>query len=259
MVLRTGNANDKIQATQIIAELGNKNNNKLHNTIYDNSQNAHTSSFDDSVYEFVKTSIANHDLRDFSYSTVHKDIAILIKNSQLSQLDMNKAKTSLNRISCDPAKVTPLKISIQDILRHVYYRIVNYPDKNVISELKNRLINELIDMAGWCSSGHSTRLVNVLSVYDTTLRISWQDQIKSNITARLYAKIKNITDDDLQESVINGMVNDASQKDKDAFSNYIRKELPDIQDELYDEFVNGKYITKDEFDKYFELGIQSII
>ena len=61
-------------------------------------------------------------------------------------------------------------------------------------ELKKRLLEELEDMSGTCSSGFLSRLVNVVSGFgDFSIRISWQDQIIGNLTGRINKEIKNIT------------------------------------------------------------------
>jgi hypothetical protein len=59
---------------------------------------------------------------------------------------------------------------------------------------KKRLLEELIDMYGTCSSGFSSRLVNVISGYgDFNLNISWRDQIIANFTGRLNARARDIS------------------------------------------------------------------
>ena len=64
--------------------------------------------------------------------------------------------------------------------------------------MKDRLLEELVDMSGTCSSGFASRLVNVISGFgDFNIRISWKDQIIANLTGRLNAKIKNIISTDL--------------------------------------------------------------
>jgi hypothetical protein len=59
--------------------------------------------------------------------------------------------------------------------------------------MKNRLLEELIEMSGTCSSGFASRLVNVISGFgDFNITISWKDQIIANFSGRLNARINNI-------------------------------------------------------------------
>jgi hypothetical protein len=60
-----------------------------------------------------------------------------------------------------------------------------------------RLIEELEDMSGTCSSGFLSRLINTISGFgDFTLRISFTDQIISNFVGRLNYYARKITDED---------------------------------------------------------------
>ena len=63
--------------------------------------------------------------------------------------------------------------------------------------MKKRLLEELEEMSGTCSSGFASRLVNVISGFgDFKLTISWRDQIIANFTGRLNARARDITNDD---------------------------------------------------------------
>jgi hypothetical protein len=65
--------------------------------------------------------------------------------------------------------------------------------------MKKRLLEELEEMSGTCSSGFASRLINVISGFgEFSIRISWGDQIKANLFGRLNAAARRITD---QESI----------------------------------------------------------
>jgi len=58
-----------------------------------------------------------------------------------------------------------------------------------------RLLEELDDMSGTCSSGFASRLVNVISGFgEFNIQISFADQIISNFAGRLNARLKKITE-----------------------------------------------------------------
>ena len=64
-------------------------------------------------------------------------------------------------------------------------------------EIQKRLLQELEEMSGTCSSGFASRLVNVFSGFGSFgIRISWEDQVKANFMGRLNAVARQITDDD---------------------------------------------------------------
>ena len=64
-------------------------------------------------------------------------------------------------------------------------------------EMKKRLLEELEDMSGTCSSGFLSRLINVLSGFgEFDIYISWDDQIISNFAGRLNSYARKITDND---------------------------------------------------------------
>ena len=63
--------------------------------------------------------------------------------------------------------------------------------------MKKRLLQELEEMRGTCSSGFASRLINVISGFgEFNIRISWEDQIKSNFFGRLSASARYITKED---------------------------------------------------------------
>jgi hypothetical protein len=65
-------------------------------------------------------------------------------------------------------------------------------------EMIKRLLEELDEMSGTCSSGFVSRLVNVLSGFDEKLsiRISYEDQIIANMNGRLNVRAQKILDED---------------------------------------------------------------
>jgi hypothetical protein len=59
--------------------------------------------------------------------------------------------------------------------------------------MKKRLLEELEEMSGTCSSGYATRLVNIISGFgEFNIRISWEDQIIANFSGRLNALVRSI-------------------------------------------------------------------
>ena len=155
--------------------------------------------------------------------------------------------------------------------------------------MQKRLIEELVEMSGTCSSGFAGRLVNVISGFgDFNLRISFRDQIIANFTGRLNAKAKDIANplkidinrklycikeisnleiptanhnylnalSSFQEEVLEEMsitANDYASRLN--FLKFFRKNMLSIREELYIEFK--PHITDCDFDLYFRAAISS--
>jgi hypothetical protein len=106
----------------------------------------------------------------------------------------NKIKLSLNRIYMDRALYSKFNNSLINILIKIWSYICANEYEN---EMKIRLLQELEDMSGTCSSGFCSRLVNVISGFgELSVRISFEDQIISNFTGRLNTLARRICDHD---------------------------------------------------------------
>ena len=95
----------------------------------------------------------------------------------------------------DRTLYSKFNITLSGVLIKIWSYILEHKYKE---ELTKRLIQELSDSAGTCSSGYLSRLVNVLSGYDDNfrIRISWEDQIVANFSGRLNARVRKITEPD---------------------------------------------------------------
>jgi hypothetical protein len=181
VVLRYGGDVYKEIAKNIIIELGKNGNNVVRN-IYENAQNAHNKDVEQSAIEsleklYTKRVITNEKL-DF------EDLA----NELISQ---GFSKTTINRISLDNATYSKLSITLRSALLLVYSYIKESTYKDILLE---RLKEELYESEGICSTGILERIVNTLTGFDDELglRISFEDQILGNLSAKLNAKINSI-------------------------------------------------------------------
>ena len=141
--------------------------------------------------------------------------------------------------------------------------------------LMDRLVEELIDMADTCSTGHCNRLVNVFSGIDGfVMDIGWRNQIESNIAGRLTTRARIAIDHDARHGAI--LLSAQQIKDIDdeyrakilcemlsehvderlTFNQFFREVIGDVRNELREEFVTiGGYISADDFDIYFRQGL----
>lgn len=226
-------------------------------TLFSNRHNVHDSSIEKSIKDFVTKVTKNYLGEMKTYENVHGEISNVIYKSNLTADQRERAFNGLNRYSIDTATFTDLEISMKDLLIHVW-RLINKHSQDEIKELHSRLLNELIDMSGTCSSGHFSRLVNILSGFDFEVKISWEDQLHGNIVGRMEKRIRNIEDTEFRENVILGMDKDSSDLEKDCYLKFIMDNVNDLKKELYYEFVTQKYIKEDEFEKYFKDGMEKL-
>jgi hypothetical protein len=106
----------------------------------------------------------------------------------------SRIKVSLNRVYIDRALYSKYNLSLNNILVKIWSYMSSHDS---FEDMKIRLLEELYDMSGTCSSGFASRLINVISGYgDFSIRISWDEQIVANFTGRLNALARKITDKD---------------------------------------------------------------
>lgn len=259
VVLRLGTSEQISTARDIITNLGysaisgtGKKSSLMDHvkTIYNNSQNMHDEKITESVSKFIEKMINDRTVTVKPFHEIQNDVTKMIKSKGLESTKRFAAFKALNRVSIDTATFTRYKITISEIFVHVWTRIQKY-DADTRLMLENRLVEELVEMGDTCSSGHSGRFVNVLSAVDSQLAIGYDSQITANLAGRINARVRDIPDSDLRASVAAGMLPDANEEDQAAYKTFILGALKDLYSEMYQEFVSEKYITADEFDKYF--------
>ena len=103
----------------------------------------------------------------------------------------NRIELALKRIQLDRALYSRYNSTLTNILLKVWTYLTNHEHED---EMQKRLLQELEEMSGTCSSGFASRLINVISGFgEFNIRISWEDQIKSNFFGRLSAAARRIT------------------------------------------------------------------
>jgi hypothetical protein len=233
-------------ATIVIKELGELYQQNKASTIYTNAQNVHDSSVNKSIIDTLR------ELIQTVKTTKHSgEVLEVIRNkyANLEKEKINKIMSSLERIMIDTAKYELLNMS--DILVLVWEYICQSEHRD---ELEKRLLQELEEMDETCSTGHLSRILNILSGYfkDNTVKITFKDQLRSNIFAR-YTKLIKLLSEDKQEKIQTEMVsNDKNQKDT------IKIFLMDfnLEETLYKEFVLQGHMDVSEFYETYEKAIE---
>lgn len=189
------------------------------NTIYADSQNVHNSKINASVIESAYHICSKYIIDDVSlYLENIKTILIskfptqtqLIKSS-LDYISINTSYFVFNKENGTPTvQITLLKLFVC-----VWLWILESPHRE---ELEKRLMEELKQMNGQCSTGHLARLVNVIQGFTEDeklcIKISEKDRMNSIIRNFLTKELEKCTD----ENVIDGLLNKNIQ-----YQEYIRK------------------------------------
>jgi hypothetical protein len=254
------------------------------NTLYTNSQNVHNEELESSILELLEFFAEYTTLLINRLPITFQQVRRQIENLSTAKYDKEKIQLSLNRIQVDRVLFSKYNMSLETLLIKLWSYIQNNPEYK--EQLLQRLLEELQDMSGTCSSGFASRIVNVVSGFgDFSLRISWEDQIVSNFNGRLNAMVRNIT---LEESIYRNEHYDtvtSLQKDNEdlnmevesvleSFSQCVLEELPlrssepykrknfnfflkhsfpIIRQEMYEEF--SPFLDDTTFDLYFRKAL----
>lgn len=241
----------KKQAEQIIRELG-VGTKKIY-TVYENAQNVHTKEVDQSIEQTLEF-LQGFDLMEMK--DTHKKITFDYVQTEIMKLtnesNNHNVELSLSRIQLDRALYSRYNCNLEAILLKIWTYISGHESEQT---LKQRLIEELNEMSGTCSSGYASRLINTISGFgDFGIRISWRDQIVSNFTARLNSKIRDMDNIRKSERILIEMTLETSDyRARKNFLKFLRENLSEIREELYNEFK--KHIKDEDFELYFRSAV----
>lgn len=247
--------NYKSMAKDIIDNLGRRDG--YVRSVYNNAENVHTTAIEDSANEVIEY-LSQFKIRDdLDYDSIRSEIeSTLSKQLKVLEKEHNSIITALNRIECDRALYGNCNNNLSTILVKVWNYILKQ-DEAEKDEIKKRVLEELLDMSGKCSTGYAYRLVNSLSGFgDFSIRISYEDQIAGNLAGRMNAKLRDIEDDDFKEKVMNEMTMLTDSRtigDRQNFLQFFRKNLSFIRHDIWETFRED--ITDADFDFYMRKAI----
>ena len=201
---------------------------KPERSIYDDSQNVHNTTINQSTLNTASELINRYDPQNRRIDFVY------YKRKSLKELppeQIEKVEKSIHRINTDTStfgKGFTLYIIYQSLLN----LIERHSQKN---DLNERLLDELIDMSGKCSTGHLSRLINVLQGFETDLQV----KVKININDEIYAKIKHL----IEQAVINDekmddIMEDMLSENKTIYISFVKKIINDNIIEIVKEYDN---------------------
>ena len=148
------------------------------------------------------------------------------------------ALESYQRIILDTA--TYDGYTMVDVMKYIWSYIQKSEHK---LELEKRWVEELIEMNGWCSTGHLVRLINVLQGFDEDVVVTMdqKNELRAAVFARLQFSMRKLSDE-LQEEL--GM--EFCSTEKALLKEFVDEYSP--YDELRSEYRNVDQAT---FDGWF--------
>ena len=191
-------------------------------TVYDDSQNVH----DARVNESVLT--ASHRLIELFSETDFDRKEILETLQDIDQSCTDVVNDVIDRIEIDTARFShgDDRFSLYNVFSNLWVFITRHKQQD---ELKTRLLEELNEMHSYCSTGHLSRLINVIQGYTEDpklcIKISEQSQIKAVVSVILEKILSNAPED-----VMDSMIGDQTLFAQ-FIVNEVNKKLPKLMEE----------------------------
>lgn len=214
VILGLGNNEMKEQAREVIMLLGLEGGDGK--TVYGNAQNVHTHSVEESVLEVIQTLYSMEYPIELTFDQVKSKAEEVVEHHkdelELTEEDLKKIKVALNRVTMDRALYSKHKCGLKNIMVRVWTWMQH---SEYLEEMEKRLLQELIEMSGTCSSGFASRLCNVVCGFgEMNLRISWEEQIVGNLNGRLNARIRDMEKDLSYDDVLQIIVTHLEEEDE---------------------------------------------
>jgi hypothetical protein len=261
VLLQLGEKEVRKEAAELILILGAVGG--IVRTVFDNSQNVHHKSIEDSankILEFLNSvRSVNEEGKEIDFDYVRKEILDLVKEKE-PKFDekenyksyKEKIEAALTRIFIDRAVYSRYNMSLMMILIKIWTYIQNH---QYSEEMKRRVLEELYDSSDVCSTGYAFRILNVISGFgELSIGISFEDQVVGNLAAKLNNKIREIQNEDFKIEVITEMSIDPSDfKSRTNFLKFFRESISKIREDMYQDFK--EYMSDTDYDMYFRKAI----
>ena len=172
-------------------------------------------------------------------------------------------KASLLRFSLDRALYSNFQ-KIQTLFIKVWQIIKSHEYKETLTQ---RLLEELIEMSGSCSSGHVSRLINVLSGFEIdgkmmNLTINYKDEMTSVMMTKINKIISQIgesgkpEDEKYQNDILEEMMWTTNLELRFTFNKFFRDNIIQIRNDLLQEYVTDQKLMDMET---FEINFRAIL
>ena len=172
--MQLGSPAMKENGRSIIMQLGGPEDKVL--TVFDNAQNVHNQEVEESVAEVLEffammpLKMVNKQIIEFDY--VKEQVENMLKKLK-ENMDKDKFKdrekkiqVALSRINLDRALYSKYNSTLSNILIKVWSYLIGHEHED---EMRKRLLEELEEMSGTCSTGFASRLINVISGFGNSI------------------------------------------------------------------------------------------
>lgn len=168
--------------------------------IYQDSQNVHSKNISESVLKVAYHLTQKTDNHEFKIDEVRKTLTSVFptKHELIHKI--------LDRVHIDVSKFTWNNhvMSMYSVFANLWAYIVDHEHSQF---LMSRLIEEFEEMEVYCSTGHLSRLINVIQGVtddkDLSIRIAEEEQLYSRVSNILNTALQD-ADEKIQDGVING-------------------------------------------------------
>ena len=240
ILLRFGTPQMKDTARKLVAELGNE-------YISADAQSVHRLSISKSVATLYKELTSR--IVDVSKIPTFKEAReTLLSEEKENTMELEDA---LDYVEGDHIVFGGIERTLKSCLCLVMGFVASYGgDRKEM--LYGRIIEELVESLGTCSSGYLSRIANSLSGVDGYIvGISWCEQIRDNFAGRLNARMR----DDPKAGEILVQMTNKELSDRTEFFRFLRESIPVIKEEMYQEFRN--YMSDGDWDQFIYKAITS--
>ena len=250
-LLEYGNLKDREFGKLELEKLGNNYYDNMIKTIYTNTQNVHDETINISIRNMLRTLIKD-DLKykldkEYQMEDIHN---FIIDYCNKNELNYSIYLDTLKRLMTDPSKYEGKNLC--NIILMVWKKINSF-EESIQLELYKRFIQELQDMIDTCSSGHLSRLLNILSGYiedkDYQLKINPIDSLRSSIFARLNSELRKLPINQQEEILL--ALSSSNKDEKYILEEYISYYSP--KDELKEEYK--ELMKEEEFEEIYNKTI----
>jgi hypothetical protein len=230
ILIRFGSPTAKKKAEAYVATLGNL-------YIGDDAQSAHRQSISESVIKLYNDLTSR--IVDVSRVPTFREARTILLSEYVSKLE-----DALDYIEGDHIVFGGINRNLKSCLCLVIGFIRCFGGDRT-EMLYERLIEELLESVGTCSTGYLSRIANSLSGVDGYIvGITWAEQIRDNLRGRLNARIR---DDENSGDILVQMTN-SKLEDRREFFRFLRENISDIKEEMYQEFRN--YMSDSDWDQF---------
>ncbi len=189
-------------------------------TVYEDKQNVHT--LNSSVIYVLENLCAKYkEISSFPETMINDCIENIRTELITKHRDQRYIINSgIDYIKTNIATFGKQQITMANALLALWLFIIEHKDRE---ELEKRIIEELKEMHGLCTTGHVARLMNVIQGFTDDeklfIRISNQEQCNAVIKTYLNKRLSNCNDDEVLEGMLDG---------REKYKEFLRKCVAEI-------------------------------